>query len=62
MASLWPEEGGRGVAGDDLAEWGGLAAHVGTRNLAALLHELLEIMLIVVHFVSPDKVVISRVL
>src|SRR5579872_6841430 len=53
--SLWSEEGGGGMASDNLTEWGGLATHVGTRNLVTLLHELLEIVLIVVHSVSPPK-------
>ena len=43
------------VASDDLTEWSGIAADVGERNLATLLHELLKIVLIVVHAVSPQR-------
>jgi hypothetical protein len=55
IASRWLEEGGRRVASDDLTEWSGIAANVGERNLATLLHELLKIVLIVVHSVSPQR-------
>jgi hypothetical protein len=55
IASRRLEEGGRGVASDDLTEWSGIAANVGERNLATLFHELLKIVLIVVHSLSPQR-------
>lgn len=47
--SLWPEERGGRAARDDCAERRWIAVHVGTRGLLALLHELLEVVLIVAH-------------
>jgi len=46
------------VASDDLAEWGSQAANVGTRNLVTLFHELLEIVLIVVHSAFSSYVLV----
>src|SRR5579883_2096159 len=54
IASRWREEGGGGVVSDEFAERGSLAVHIGQRSLFTLLHELLEIMLLVIHSVSPS--------